>query len=189
MNIYLVRHTTPQIEDGICYGSSDLGLVATFPEEAQRIREVIPADIATVYSSPLQRCARLAEVLSVHAATLDERLREIHFGEWEMQPWDDIPESDRRYFFDDFANRQPPGGESFTQVQTRGLAAFDDYVLRHRDEVDEMLVVAHAGVIRSLLAHWQDRPLMEAYDNDLDYGAVTLLKLEGDRIIPEWVNR
>jgi alpha-ribazole phosphatase len=189
VNIYLVRHTTPQVPPGVCYGSTDLDLAETFAEECERIRGLIPAGIQTVYSSPLQRCARLASALSPHPVVHDDRLREIHFGDWEMQEWETIPLEQRQYFFDDFATRQPPGGESFGQVQARALEAFDDYIARHADDLETLLVVAHAGVIRSLLAHWENRPLLEAYDHELDYGAVSLLEVRETQVIPRWVNR
>ena len=34
MKIYLIRHTQPDVEKGICYGSSDLDVAATFEAEA-----------------------------------------------------------------------------------------------------------------------------------------------------------
>lgn len=38
MKIYLIRHTTPHIEKGICYGQTDLDVAETFNNEA----EIIP---------------------------------------------------------------------------------------------------------------------------------------------------
>ena len=38
MQIYLVRHTTPDIVPGICYGRQDLGLAASFDAEAAAVR-------------------------------------------------------------------------------------------------------------------------------------------------------
>ena len=33
MEIYLIRHTTPKIEKGICYGQADLNVADSFEEE------------------------------------------------------------------------------------------------------------------------------------------------------------
>ena len=42
MDIYLVRHTTPKIDKGICYVQSDLVLVDSYPEEFKTIKDTIP---------------------------------------------------------------------------------------------------------------------------------------------------
>ena len=34
MEIYLVRHTTPDVAKGICYGQADIDVTATFLAEA-----------------------------------------------------------------------------------------------------------------------------------------------------------
>ena len=44
MDIYLVRHTTPKIDKGICYGQSDLELADSYPEEFKAILDVVPED-------------------------------------------------------------------------------------------------------------------------------------------------
>ena len=53
MEIYLIRHTTPDVAKGICYGQTDLALTATFPEEAEHVLKQLPPDLDVVYSSPL----------------------------------------------------------------------------------------------------------------------------------------
>jgi len=40
--IYLIRHTTPKVEKGICYGQTDLNLADTFEQEKERILKIIP---------------------------------------------------------------------------------------------------------------------------------------------------
>jgi alpha-ribazole phosphatase len=61
--IYLIRHTTPAVARGICYGQTDLEVTGSFHEEAEVIRQHLPADIGPVYSSPLNRCTLLAKEL------------------------------------------------------------------------------------------------------------------------------
>ena len=46
MEIYLVRHTTPAINNGICYGQTDVDLnFDTFESEFCDINDKLPADI------------------------------------------------------------------------------------------------------------------------------------------------
>ena len=52
MEIYLIRHTTPNIAKGICYGQTDLDITDTFEQEVVRIKPHLPKNIQTVFSSP-----------------------------------------------------------------------------------------------------------------------------------------
>jgi len=92
MEIYLIRHTTPKVEKGICYGQTDLDITESFETEAAAIKERLPAGIERVFSSPLQRCAKLAHQLFPHQTiSFHPTLMELNCGEWEMQHWDAIP--------------------------------------------------------------------------------------------------
>ena len=65
MEIYIIRHTTPDIEKGICYGQSDLNLVDNYAEEFEAIKSKIPTTKTfKIISSPLKRCALLAQQFS-----------------------------------------------------------------------------------------------------------------------------
>ena len=78
MEIYLIRHTKPDIVKGTCYGQADIGTTDSFLYEASCIQQHIPAGIQTVYSSPLRRCRQLAEFLFPQQVIfLDDRLKEI----------------------------------------------------------------------------------------------------------------
>ena len=43
MEIYLIRHTTPLIEKGICYGQTDLDITESFEEEVSMIHPHLPS--------------------------------------------------------------------------------------------------------------------------------------------------
>ena len=59
MEIYLVRHTETVCEKGICYGQSDVGIREPYSAVFENILKQLPQE-AVLYSSPLQRCAILA---------------------------------------------------------------------------------------------------------------------------------
>ena len=56
MNVYIIRHTAPDVPQGTCYGQTDVPLKETFKTEARAVKDSIP-DITfdAVYSSPLSR--------------------------------------------------------------------------------------------------------------------------------------
>ena len=91
MKITLIRHTRVAVETGICYGWSDVGVAPSFETEASRVKENISNEqFDIVYSSPLSRCRKLAAFCGFHEPILDDRLKELNFGEWEMKKWDDL---------------------------------------------------------------------------------------------------
>ena len=115
MEIFLIRHTTPLVAKGTCYGQTDLDVTESFSEEASAILKHIPTDITKVYSSPLQRCAKLANTLFPnHGIEWHNDLMELNCGEWEMLEWDNIPKAEIQPWMDNFVYVQVPGGESYT---------------------------------------------------------------------------
>jgi len=86
MDIYIVRHTTPKIEKGICYGQSDLALIDSYLDEFNVILDTIPKGDYHIISSPLQRCSAFAKAYT-SPITYDDRLLELDFGDWELMPW------------------------------------------------------------------------------------------------------
>jgi alpha-ribazole phosphatase len=160
--IYLIRHTTPAVEKGICYGQTDLDVTESFEEEAAGIRECLPDGFASVYSSPLRRCSMLAERLFPGTSLLlREQLMEIHCGEWEMRGWDQLPREAIDPWMADFVNIRIPGGESYIDLHNRVSRCWEEIVAVAGSE--PIAVVAHGGVIRSILAGLTGTPLIDSF--------------------------
>ena len=170
MEIYLIRHTTPLVEKGICYGQTDLDITESFEAEAAAILERLPNTIEHVFSSPLQRCSKLAKQLfPEHSISLHPTLMELNCGEWEMQHWDAIPKPEIQPWMDNFINVVVPGGESYQQLHDRVLAKF----LEISSTGKTSAIVGHGGVLRSILAHITGIELKESFSAfQLNYGAV-----------------
>ncbi len=164
MRLYLIRHPKPQIEAGRCYGRLDVPALAV-DEAAAALLGELPRDVP-VFTSPLRRCRELAARLHP-SPTHDELLVEMHFGEWEGRLWDEIPRAELDAWAADVADYAPPGGESPRDLQRRAL----DFVASLK--VDEAVVVTHAGVIRTLLAHWQGLPPERWTELNFAYGSCT----------------
>ena len=170
MEIYLVRHTTPAVEKGICYGQTDLDVTESFITEANIIKEVLPLNIKHVYSSPLQRCSKLAAHLFPDTIIqLRNDLMEINCGLWEMQRWDDIPKEHINPWLDDFVNIRTPQGENYVDLFERVRLTFDHILTKPLPAA----IVAHGGVIRSILSHITNTPLIDSFKVfNLHYGCV-----------------
>jgi alpha-ribazole phosphatase len=170
MEIYLIRHTTPAVEKGICYGQSDLDVTVTFHNESNIIQQHIPSTIATVHSSPLQRCSKLAQQLfPAHSIQYHPHLKELNCGHWEMQLWDHINKEELDPWMNDFVNVAVPGGESYVQLYDRVVQTFN----KINEQQMPAAIVTHGGVIRSILSHITHTPLIDSFNVfKLHYGCV-----------------
>jgi alpha-ribazole phosphatase len=181
MRLYLIRHPEPLIAKDICYGSTDVGVA---PLELVR---VLPTLLTTLpkgvrlFSSPLRRCAELAmsvaEALDNGSVRFDARLVEMHFGNWELCSWNNIPRAEIDAWANDPIAYQPGGGETVLQMAQRVRAFYDELLLAQQD----CIVICHAGTIRLLLACQRNLPLSEIAlyaaqtSHKIAYGEVTIL--------------
>ena len=184
MEIYLVRHTAPDIDKGICYGQADIGVKETFLAEAVIIKKHLPEKVDAIYCSPLKRCKVLADHLfKDQPIQLKDELKEINCGKWELKLWDEIPRYEIDPWMDDHVNMRIPGGESYMEVFERVGQCFDSIVTEHRlaalsgnnaeASSPNAVMVAHGGVIRSILAHVTQTPLPDSFKVfSLHYGCV-----------------
>jgi len=146
MEIILIRHTTPDVPTGTCYGQTDVPLKESFAEEAAVTKAALDAcgPIDHAYTSPLSRCTRLAVFCGYADAQRDARLMELNFGEWEMKPFDVITDPQLQIWFADHIHTPVTGGESFIQQCQRVSQFLDELRLQpwHR-----VAVFAHGGVL------------------------------------------
>lgn len=174
MSIYLIRHTTPLIEKGLCYGQLDIDVTDSFKEEAEQIQNALPSAIEQVYSSPLVRCHKLASYLFPnHSINLEPDLMELACGEWEGIHWDAIPAEVIDPWMKDFVNVCIPGGESYIQMHSRVTQCFKKII----EGPKPAAIVTHGGVIRSILAHITQTPLVDSFGAfRISYGCVMQLQ-------------
>jgi len=165
----VVRHGPPQ-EASRCYGWLDIALAEPPQTTAQRLIPTLPswalAPDTPLWSSPSLRCHQLAEALafgrSVHT---DPRLRELHFGAWEGQPWSAIDRTHLDAWAADPFGFQMPNGESVPEFIARSRAAWSALPTK-------ALVITHAGVIRSWWHLTRQEPLEAAFARAVGFGEV-----------------
>ena len=169
MQVFLIRHPLPVIEAGICYGRLDVE-----PHDPQsvavRLRPLLPQGIPVI-SSPLRRARQLAEALHP-APSIDARLSEIDFGEWEGKPWDDIDRDALDAWAADVLGFTPPGGESVARLQQRAI----DFAAS-LDNLPNVALVTHAGILRALLGHWRQLPFAEWTQLKFEFGSITQIEI------------
>ena len=107
-----------------------------------------------VYTSNLQRARQTgqyyADVLPVPSILHNSALNEIDYGR--------LSTKNKRWVEKHYPKHKKdsgyvyPGGESFLQMQTRSSSFVEDLARKHPKRV--CLIVAHAGVIRGMVAHF-----------------------------------
>lgn len=173
MEIILIRHTTPKIAKGICYGQSDIDVTDTFSEEIKPIIKELSTDSETVfYSSPLKRCKKLAEKLA-DKIIFDDRLKELDFGDWELQNWNDINKKELDIWMNDFVKVAATNGESYLDLHARTTSFLLEIAKQQHKKI---VIITHAGVIRSLYSFINKTSLETSFDLKLQYGQVVKIK-------------
>ena len=163
--IILVRHgETEWNSSGRYQGQTDIPLSETGIEQAKCLADnFIYGAPRVIYASDLTRARQTAEILAekfgftVH---FEPNLREINFGAWEGLSYEKIgarwPEEIKK-FFQAPDEMKIPQGESVTELQARTSGVLEKIIARHPDE--EILLVAHGAVLRSLISYALHVPL------------------------------
>ncbi len=185
LKLRLIRHPKPQVAAGICYGATDL-LAEVDALQAQLEECLLMPRPVLVFSSPLQRCAGLAQALAARGwpkPVLDADFAEMNFGEWEMQPWSKIERHQIDAWAADISTYVPPGGESVKQVADRALQAIHRQWAAHAHVLDPLLaqtqgehpsvaLICHSGVIQGLSHALAGKSWREFKPINLAYGEV-----------------
>ena len=173
MEIFLIRHTSVDLQKGICYGKSDVALSQTAPEEIthtiQRLSKHCDMAKASVWSSPAKRCVQLTQHITDNFQT-EERLWEMNFGDWEMQAWADIKREESDPWMADFVNINTPNGENFLDLSNRANAFLDEIITQ---DFAQVILVNHSATIRSIICRALNLDLKNAFRMEIDYGSIS----------------
>src|SRR5687768_8075827 len=119
--IHLIRHAAPSVR-GVFLGSNDVPLAS---------ESLSPSTLnpASIFSSPLKRARRTAELLfPSRKITIVPELAECNFGDWEGKSWEEIqsrwPELASRKV-DDWRGCMPPNDEPWPDFFGRVWNAWD----------------------------------------------------------------
>ena len=134
---------------------TDLGR-AQATSVAERLRSQV-GDVVGLWTSDLRRASETARIiadgLGLGDVAADPRLREADAGEWQGLTPTEIERDFPGWLA---AHRRPASFEPFERVVARVVAAVTDLVLEAAGApvaAPTALVVAHSGVIRSLVRH------------------------------------
>ena len=179
--LYLVRHgATPANLENRFAGRTDEKIHAQGAEQIRQVgNRLAMAKIARIFAGPLPRTMQsasiLGEMLGVEVGP-DPDLTEIHIPHWDGLTKDAIRER--------FGAQYPiwletphrfalPGCETIAQVQARAVRAVQRIVAAHPGE--NLLIVSHLIVLRSLLLYFQKLPISAFRSIKISNGSITTL--------------
>ncbi|MBE5955467.1 MAG: histidine phosphatase family protein [Lachnospiraceae bacterium] len=170
MKLYLVRHGETEWNHlRKMQGQMDIPLNEYGIELAEKTAEGMK-DIKfdRIFASPLVRAKKTAEFIAENNhidVETDDRLKEINFGEGEgsdiNQAKADASHPLHNFFIHPEQFVPMEGGETFFEVQARGLNFLKEEVLPLEGTVENVAVVAHAAIIRSIMLHVVGRELKD----------------------------
>ncbi len=168
-HITILRHGETPLTGLFC-GSSDPELTeAGWASLVDRTKE---GGWDRVITSPLKRCHAFAESLEL-PLTVDARFREMDFGDWEGQSTEEVWNADRRAltaFWEDPTANPAPGGEPWAAMCARTSEAFEE--IGRAAQGERLLLLTHAGVMRSLLVTQLGLPFASAWKVALPTAAI-----------------
>jgi broad specificity phosphatase PhoE len=191
--IYYIRHgETGWNAEGRFQGSKDIPLNDLGRTQAVASGEILGRVLALdgraatampFVSSPLGRArmtmelARGALNLPVAGYDIDDRLREIGYGNWEGLTLPEMQLNDAATFASRSANRwsvPAPGGESYASVTSRMRDWFNSVTA-------DTVTVAHGGTMRALMVVLGVATELEAADTPIGQGVVYVFRDGGMR--------
>ena len=166
------------------YGQTDLDVSESFELELEGIKKKIKQqkidfEKIKIFSSPLKRCYKLAKSIS-SKINVDDRLKELNLGDWEMKSKKTIPKEMVEKWENDLLGFKIPNGESNEEFLFRLGDFCKDVLILQQD----IFIVAHAGSINGLISILTKKPFdkfIKNYWEKISYGSMSLIEIQGNK--------
>lgn len=179
--IYLIRHGEVVGAGTSRYnGHADVALTKHGISQYHELKERLSGfNISACYSSDLSRCVTGAEIICEEFGIkpiLKRELRELNIGVWEGMTWAEIVEKYPQEWegrLADLVNYRVPKGENLLDLAGRALPVIREIVSMHRGE--EVLVVGHGGMNRTILLDAIGAPLSALFNIEQKYACLNII--------------
>jgi probable phosphoglycerate mutase len=184
MRIALIRHgPTEWNAQGRVQGSCDVPLSE---EGRAKMAGLLPPEgfaAARPFCSPKRRAIETAALLGLENPTIDARLAEQDWGEWEGLTRAEMMARDGADCFERAGSKRglefrPPGGESTGELHARVARFLSDVAVLGEDAV----AVTHMGVLRAAYVLATGWKMDTAMPPELNLGAALVLRLDANGI-------
>ena len=194
LQLHFIRHGRTTAPAGVLLGATEALLSEQGRRQCVGLGPRLPKELPCL-CSPMERTRQTLEELrsqgAVAGVVIDDRLREIDFGDWEMKSFAELVEQGADIdAWQEYHHFCFPGGEAIADFVTRLRSLADEWQLQAEEERDkELLVITHGGVIRTMLC------LLLGLDHknyllfDIGYGSWTTVVLHSGGGVLTGLNR
>jgi alpha-ribazole phosphatase len=184
--LFLVRHgEVVSRGQGKFLGFTDLDLSNRGKRQVRSLAEYLnetPLDQA--YASDLKRAVDSAKSICRDRSirpVIRPAFREMNMGDWDGKSWEEVKRENpkiRALFFYDLKNFYFPGGENWTQFRSRVLKGLK--ILLKENQGKDILLAAHAGVNRIILARALGLRFKNMFFMDQGYACLNIIECYGN---------
>lgn len=168
-------------------------LTLTGLEQSEKIAKFLkPFNISTIYSSPIERAKKTAEIVSEHNSLeikTDERLIELDMGKFTGMPYDEIFEKHGNVFlkfYEGDLEIAHNGVETFIELKKRILDMVDFVIREHNDE--NVLLVTHMDPIKALISTIMGLKANSLFELIIENASLTIFKEEQGKLTISAIN-
>jgi broad specificity phosphatase PhoE len=180
--IYLLRHGAVQGVDRKTYiGQIDLPLSPEGIDQAKAWHDFFQNSLPdNIFCSDLKRSLLTANIIAdpfLDRICIEKSFREISLGRWDGVLMEDIRKKYPRQWErrgNNLKEFRPPEGESFSDLSERVVPTFYRIC---EDTPNDMIIVAHAGVNRVILAELMGIDLNRIFEIPQDYSTAHLIEI------------
>lgn len=191
MKVYLLRHgETEGNVKGAFFGVSETPLSQKGIQQAKDLYHRMKSeDIDQVLVSPLSRAQETSSYAGFSEYEIIEDLIEMNFGAFEGLTYKEIEASHKEetaLWIKEGTAYVFPNGESLETFFERVIKAYKRILKDYRGK--NLLIVAHGGVIRSILAHEISEDFSHYWKYRVDNCGLSILAYEDGQVILEKMN-
>jgi len=148
------------------------GLQAYFDNKYSGSKDAVSKDAVSKASSS-------KNIPSKSPVQINHAFKEISFGQWEGLSWQSIGQEKIEEWNNDLLNFTFPDGESASGFDQRVVNAWQalKQQLAQQTKTQQIIIICHAGVIRSILSDFLQIPLQHSLTLQIDKMSVSSLKL------------
>jgi broad specificity phosphatase PhoE len=177
-----VRHGETELQSSLRYwGKTNVALGPIGLHQAEQLRDRLAMEqINFIYSSELKRAADTADIIAARhnlKVIACPELSEVDFGRLEGLEFNEIhsqfPEVEKMWLARDPALVYPDG-ESLTDFENR-VTTFEARLKNHRAN-ETILVIAHAGVLRTLICQLLGLEMKNRWSLRVDLASLSIIE-------------